>query len=262
MRDDPQGFAIHVLQGIPKVAKATLVNWSMANIGAISPALPKARTIPGILLGAAVLFFCLNRRWLLSPEGLAIGLYFLIMFLVFAIRGQSFEMRYFNSLSVLFAVFAAAGCLKASDTARRQNRSLALRFGIVLLSAVLWLWIVPANAFEVCRRVNRINDFPVRYRLIAAEVDRRVARGKPVVVGTVPYFYTLETSSPALSIPEASDQFLLTYMDKYGAEYVLLTQEEIAFWRPAWRSPSSIPEQLELIDHIGTASLFQRRRAQ
>jgi hypothetical protein len=116
--------------------------------------------------------------------------------------------------------------------------------------------------FEVRRRVNRTDDFLVSYRLIAAEVDRRVARGKPVVVGTLPYFYTLETSSPALSIPEASDQFLLACMDEYAAEYVLLMQEGIAFWRPAWRSPSSIPEQLELIDHIGTASLFQRKRAQ
>jgi 4-amino-4-deoxy-L-arabinose transferase-like glycosyltransferase len=262
IKQDPHGFAFHILRGIPKVAAVTLTHWSMAHIGANFPALPKAATIAGILLTAAVLFFCLDRRRLLSPEGLAIGLYALIMLLVFAIRGWSFEIRYFNTLSVLFAIFAAAGCRRAWDTAYRQSQSMALRFSITVLSAVLWLWIVPIKALQVRHEVNRTFDFLVNYRLIAAEVHKRFAKGKPVVVGTKPYFYTLETSSSALSIPHASDQFLLAYMNKYGAEYVLLTQKEMDFWRPAWRLPSSIPQELELIDHIGTAVLFQRKRAQ
>jgi 4-amino-4-deoxy-L-arabinose transferase-like glycosyltransferase len=261
MKEDPRGFARHVLRGIPVVVRKTLYNWTMADIGRHAFAVPQAETIAGILLGAAVLFFCLDRRWVLSPEGLAIGFYALIMLLVFAIR-WSLEIRYFNTLSVLFALLAAAGCLKAWDTAHRHSQSMAFRLGIALLSAVLWLWIVPTKALEAYHIRSSTDDSLVSYRLIAAEVNNRFAKGKPVVVGTKPYFYTLETSSSALSIPEASDEFLLAYMDKYGAEYVLLTQEEMAFWRPGWSFPSSIPAQLELLDHIGTATLFQRRKPQ
>jgi 4-amino-4-deoxy-L-arabinose transferase-like glycosyltransferase len=259
MKENPWGFAIHTLRGIPIMINTALTAWSMADVGSIFPELPKANMIVGILLGAAVLFFCLNRRWLSSPEVLAVGLYAVIMFLVFAIRAHSFEMRYFNSLSGFFAVFAAGGCLKAWDAVRHPKRPTVLRFSVAVLSVLLLLWVVPGKADDLYRETNRTNNFLVGYRPIAAEVDRRFAKGRPVVVGTYPYYYTLVTSGSALSFPEANDQFLLDYMDKYNAEYLLLTPAEMALWRPAWLSPSSIPAEIELVTRIGTAFLFRKK---
>jgi hypothetical protein len=122
---------------------------------------------------------------------------------------------------------------------------------------------MPLSAIGIAlTQVSRPHDSLASYRRIAAEVNRRCAKGKLVVVGSKPYFSTLKILSPALSITEASDQFLLDYMDKYGAEYVLLTQEEIVFWRPAWLMLSSIPAELELVTCVGTASLFRRKKEQ
>jgi 4-amino-4-deoxy-L-arabinose transferase-like glycosyltransferase len=244
---NPLNFANHLLKGIPKVVKKILRDWSMRSYTA------------AIILGIAVLFFCVHRRRVLSPEGLAIGLYGLTTLFVFSIRGESYETRFFNTLSVFFALFAAAGCLGVWDSVQRLERPVAIRFVVAILIAVLWVGIVPVKALEARRFFDKPYHFLVSYRQMAAEVNERFAKGRPVVVGSKPYFYTLETNSPALSIPEASDRFLLDYMDKYGAEYILLTDFELRFWRPSWLSPAAIPSELKLVTRIGTAYLFGRK---
>ena len=101
----------------------------------------------------------------------------------------------------------------------------------------------------------------VAYRAAAADVNRRFARGEPVVVGLTPYFYSIETSAVSLNFPDASDDYLLHYMDRYHARYVFLTGEEIDYWRPAWRSPAQLPDGLQLAGEVAGGYVFMRRSA-
>ena len=83
---------------------------------------------------------------------------------------------------------------------------------------------------------------------------------RPVVVGTKPYFYTHATGCASLSIPESDDAYLLGYMDRYGASFVFLTESELDIWRPAWRTPSAVPEGLTPLTRGGAGHLFERAR--
>ena len=264
VKNNPLQFVNHTIKGIPEVLRETLRHWSMKYItDSLNGFYPWPRLmalIVGACLGLAALYFCMNRCYLLSPEGISVTFFGVIMILVFAIRSRSFEIRYFNLLSVFFALFAASGCFKIWDVVRRLNHVTVPRVSVMVLIATLWIGIIPVKAIETRRYVNRLRESLISYRLLAAEVNTQYTKGLPIVVGHKPYYYTLETSSPALSIPASDDRFLLAYMKKYDARYVLLTDDEIALWRPQWRSPSSQPVELELITHIGTAQLFRLKK--
>jgi hypothetical protein len=80
-----------------------------------------------------------------------------------------------------------------------------------------------------------------------------------VVVGLEPYFYSVETSASGISFPESDDDFLFRFMDRYGARFIFLTDEELQLWRPQWRSPSNLPTELRFAGAVGDGLVFARR---
>jgi len=122
----------------------------------------------------------------------------------------------------------------------------------------VWCAFVPLKVAATYARVYSEDRSLVAYRSAAAEVNRRFARGAPVVVGMTPYFYSIETSAVSLNFPDAPDDYLLRYMDRYRAQYVFLTREEIDYWRPAWRSASLLPAGLNLAGRVGDGYVLRK----
>ena len=76
---------------------------------------------------------------MLSPEALALAVFAAATIVVLAIRGDSFEERYVDTLTVMFVLIAALGCWRVWQIA-----STPLRRGLVAAALiVVWGVIVP-----------------------------------------------------------------------------------------------------------------------
>jgi 4-amino-4-deoxy-L-arabinose transferase-like glycosyltransferase len=237
VRAAPFGFVKHTVAGAANVARRTLSWWFL-------------RSLPTfVLLTIGALFWSLERRRLLSPEAVALAVFASATIVVLAIRGDSFEERYVDTLTVVFVLVAALGCWRVWQIA-----SIPLQRGLVAAALiVMWGVIIPLKIRATYADVYSRDASLVAYRAAAAEVNRDFARGTPVVVGTTPYFYSIETAAVSLNFPDAPDDYLLKYMDRYGAQYVFLTGDEIDYWRPTWRSAASLPAGLRLAGRVGDA---------
>ena len=239
--DSPTGFARYLAAGTLNTAKRTAGWWSMHNA-----------PVALVLLGAAVFLVMERRRWW-SAEAAALVVLAATTLVVLGIRGNSFEERYVNTLTIFFAMLAVAGCWRAW---RRSSGTMRPVVAITLLA--VWGLLIPRAIIETYRQVYSTNVELVKYRQAAADVNRRFAHGQPVVVGMVPYFYAIETGAPALNFPDASDDFLVAYMDKYAASHLFLTREELEFWRPSWSSLSALPAGLRLGGTVDDGFVFER----
>lgn len=258
IQENPVGFLLHVCRGSIGVIKRLISKWCFGSV------------IAGLLLSIWVLFFVRSLfrnkiHLLFRPETVALILYGFILVIFFSLRGHDLEIRYFNTLTVFFSVIIASGSIGAFKSIRKIETGRLKRYLVILLIGVLWLGIVPRNIYKVYQQVRIPDTRNVGYRHLAERIDKRFSKGKPVVVGDKPYFYTLATGAPSLSIPESDDRFLLNYMKKYGADYIFLTEEELRFWRPSWVSEGTltkaVPQELELIARVETSYLFRRKEA-
>ena len=243
IRESPTGFAKHVARGSIKVVRRTLAWWTLGSV-------PIA-----IFMAACFALFCLHRRRFLSAEAAGLFLFAATTIGLLAVRGDSFEERYIGTLTVFFALFCALGAWRAWRLALLAPTNTA-RGIVVAAIAIVWALIIPWRAWETYRHAYEPNPSSIAYRAASRDVDERFARGTPVVVGMEPYFYTLETKRVALNFPDASDEFLLQFMEKYGARYIFLTRTELDFWRPAWGSPSGLPQGLRLAGTAGDGYVF------
>lgn len=249
LKEDPLGLPMHVLRSVPQIGKELLYYWAMAN------------PVGGALLGLGVLFFLWRAALPLSPEGAAVAVLGLTVLPILSIRNLTFELRYFAILTVFFALFAAAGYSMAWDAARR--RGLAARLGVGLAGVLLWAVLVPSMTVRDIVGGSHSNDPVIAYRELAQHVRRTYSGDAPVVVGKWPYFYSLETSAPSFSIPwdpdqAKSDEGLFAYMDRYHAAFVLLTDDELKYWRPDWAV--ALPRQLEEVARLPNSRLFRWKR--
>lgn len=242
VRAAPSAAARRVAVGTLKVARRGLGWWSLHNV------------VIALTMAAGCLVWCLNRRRLLSPEGIALAVFAGASLFMLAILGDSFEERYALTFTVLYALFSVLGLRQIAR--HQQGRRRAAVAAIVVL---VWLVLMPFYVLREYRYWYATDPALVNYRAAAAEVDRRFAKGTPVVVGLEPYIYSVETFAPAISFPEASDEFLFRLMDKYGARFIYLTGQELDLWRPQWRSPSNLPENLRLAGPVGDGVVFARR---
>jgi hypothetical protein len=130
---------------------------------------------------------------------------------------------------------------------------------VAVLTLILWAVWIPLPGMLQWRLVGS-PEHQAAYMNLARAVAARVGTTRPVVTGSVPYFYTLATSGPSLSIPESDDRYLTAYMKRYGARFVLLTPEEVAFWRPRWLEPGGIPQPLYAVSPPGADYLLVELR--
>jgi hypothetical protein len=172
------------------------------------------------------------------------------VFTFFASMGaHSAEGRYFILVHALLALWLAVSvywmaCAWAKG--RRGNLPIAA-FGLAALYLAVGL--VPTD-IRMMRTLRAVDPYLQRYTRAARMTDSQIAHGAPVVVGFHPYIYTVATGAQALAIPEASDGYLLSYMEKYHAQAVLLSDEEIAFWRPAWQNEAAVPKWLHPLGEV------------
>jgi hypothetical protein len=221
-------------------------------------------------------------------ELIACALYAVVALLAFALRPITFEMRYFLLLTILLGVLAMFATVEAGALALGRplswrdpsgegepthqplpvtglSRSVAAGFAV--LGAVLCLGWVPVQDVVLGAHQRQPTthsegtELRADYLREAREVASRFGGAGPIVVGDHPYFFTLATHLPALSIPESDDTYLLGYMDRYHARYLFLTEEELAFWRPAWLRPGGLPSALVEVDRLGTTRVFEKREA-
>ena len=241
--DAPAAVIRQVTIGTFIIAKRTLGWWSMHSV-----------PIALVLLGGLLVWTFERRRWW-SPEAAAFTVFAVTTVVVLSIRAEEFEERYVDTLTILFAIFAVAGCWRAWQRSTRTLRPLC-----ALALVVVWAALIPVGIVKTYSQTYAPDAALTAYRAAASEMDRRYAQGQPVVVGMVPYFYALETRSPALNFPDASDEFLLRYMDKYNARYVFLTRDELQFWRPSWTSPSALPKGLRMRGVVADGFVFEKTR--
>lgn len=241
IRESPAAFARHVATGAVKVARRTLSWWSLGSI-------PVAA-----FMAACIAVWGLGRGRFLTPEAAGVAVFAAASFGLLAIRADSFEERYIAPVTVFYALFSALGAWRLWQLAGTPERRAVAAAAI----GIVWGLLIPSRAWQTYVHTYRSSPSLVAYRSAASEVDRRFARGTPVVVGNEPYFYTVETKRVALSIPDGPDDVLLRYMDKYGSRFVFLTGQELDFWRPAWRSPWQLPGRVRLAGTLDDGYVFE-----
>jgi hypothetical protein len=242
VREAPAAAARRIATGTLKVTKRTLGWWSLHNI------------FVALVMGIGLLAWCLNPRRLLSPEGVGLIVFGACTLVMLGILGDSFEERYVQTFTVLYALFALLGYVELWRQVQSRSAHLVLAAAFV----IVWAVIIPLRAIDAYRYWYATDPALVAYRSASAEVDRRFAQGTPVVVGLDPYFYSIETFTPAINFPDASDEFLFRFMDRYGARYVFLTASELELWRPSWRSATELPAGVRLAGTVGDGFVFSR----
>lgn len=248
LRRDPLGLVDQELRGLPLLARKALAVWSM-----------------GLLSGAVALALCLlfalrERRVWLSPEVVCGALYVATLSAVFALRAASFEVRFFNTATAFVIGLAGLGALSAARDALDAARRTPLSLITAAAGACFFLALLPVRTVRLALFRTAPNPELIGYRALAAEVDRENAGNAPVVVGGAPYYYTQATGAPSLSIPTSSHEELLAYMDRYGARTLVLTEDELAFWRPEWSADRDPPGLARVRDFEG-AYLWRRTEA-
>ena len=131
-----------------------------------------------------------------------------------------------------------------------------LNFSLVLAIGVLAVIITGTDRY-LAMNAQEPDPFKIAYLHTAEEVNRTIACGKPVVVGTFPYYYTVATGAQSLSIPQSDDSYLLEYMKKYGAKYILLSESEREFWKPGWKLDADSAPGIRFRQSIGKFFVFE-----
>ncbi len=201
-----------------------------------------------------------NRRSLATPGALGFLVYVATLVVLLAFSGTWMESRYFIAAYVVFSAWLIWGIFEAFRTFL-ENRRNFFSAGIAAAAASCFVFFfVPADL--AIAREQRSPDLKenVPYMRVARLVNENIAHGGPVVVGHHPYLYSVATGAQALSIPESDDEYLLSYMRKYRARHVLLSEEELAFWRPAWTSSGGLPKNISLRQRLDGYSVFEVAR--
>jgi 4-amino-4-deoxy-L-arabinose transferase-like glycosyltransferase len=184
----------------------------------------------------------------LQPLIFGLLLFTAVAISVFAIRAESFQLRYLILAALGFAaLLTGSGIAAAIDWRRRRN---VFSLAHCVISLMLWVaWLAVTNAL-LWRHSSAVNPEIARYESLAKTIAEQIGVDRPVVTGTIPYYFTLITGAQSLSIPESDDAYLVEYMKRYGARHVLLTREEMMFWRPQWNRETGPPAPLRRISQV------------
>jgi hypothetical protein len=170
-------------------------------------------------------------------------------------RARSMEQRYFAPLGVLLATVLVLAALKALAELSWRRPALVL---VVLFSAAWWLGFVPARDQWAWSVYPSNSGFYMVMRKAYREVNGDLSGRGPVVVGEFPYQFTYYTGRPALSMPLSDDAYLLTYMERYGSRWIVLTPEERKFFRKQWEEPGGLPPQLRFVGMVDSLLVYER----
>ena len=240
-RADPVWFAKWVVGGVPTVIRAMLTDWaSSSRLVAVALA---------VLAAAAI--SVLPRVWR-RAEWIACVLVAVTTIGVVAVRPLSVEVRYLAFLSVLAAIVLALIVVRAVNDVRRGERGMAVAIAVAGIG--FWLAHVPMADIALTRFLHARSPGRVQQQATNRLV-RDLVQSRPVVVAS-PYFYSYDTRTQALSMPQSDDRYLVGYMKRFGARNVMLRDGEMWFWRPDW-SAGRLPPELHVVARVNDVSLLE-----
>ncbi len=217
LRKDGVAILTHVVTGIPKV----LMGWFRDGW--------EGRYLPRIVLALLLVFVAIVfRRHFLKPPLLASSVYAGLQVAVMALRSDSFEPRYLAPLTVLTVIWL--GCGIAVLLAGQRLRG-AARYALIAGTVFVACYVPVQDAILV--RQNAADSVVAHRRRVRLAISATMTHLDPVVVFD-PYFYSFDTGAQALSITQSSDAYLLSYMKQYDSRWIILTEDEVRFWRPDW----------------------------
>jgi 4-amino-4-deoxy-L-arabinose transferase-like glycosyltransferase len=205
-----------------------------------------------LLTGGVLL---LNWRSLLNREGVAFGVYAVTLFVLLSSGGHLMEARYFLPGYVLIVAWLCTSLTGFEWRTATGREGLVMRGCLILGAGCLVFGLVPEAIVraEVFRQPDNVEKVPLMR--VATLVNQTVSHGEPVVVGFHPYLYSLFTGAQALAIPQSDDAYLVTYMRKYHACCLLLSDYDIDFWRPTWRT--SLPPHIVQVESIDQFKVYR-----
>ena len=241
LRTDGVAVLTDAVIGIPKVLRAWLqAGWEDQYY---------PRIVFVILLVSVALIW---RRHLTDAPLLAAVVYVVMQIGVLSLRANSMEPRYLAPLTAFAVIFVGCG-IAALPAEWRPPRAAgyALYLGCAFFAIYIpfqdarlaWHIALQEDPATANRRRAR--------RLLAATITHH----DPVIVFD-PYFFTYDTGAQALSIPDSSDAYLMRYMDRYHSRWIILSADEVRFWKPDWQA--QLPSWLRIRTVTGGNTLFER----
>ena len=142
-----------------------------------------------------------------------------------------------------------------------MSRARAVRYAVLLAATGLlagcafFAVSVPVQDARLARQISAHDTSAAQTRRVRRSISAGITHQDPVVVYD-PYFYSYDTRAQAVSIPQSDDGYLMRYMDQYHCRWIILTDEELSFWKPAWRT--QLPPWLRIRAVIAGNTLFER----
>jgi len=240
MRTDGMAVVAHTVTGIPNVFRSWLrAGWE-------DQYLPRLVFLL-MLTGMALTW----RRRLWTAPLVASTVYGALQIGAFGVRGGSVEARYLAPLTVLAVLWSGSGvaALLAKDTLQKLARY------TLLAGVAFWIVYVPIQDAHLARQGASQDPAFSERRRVRREISRSITHHDPTIV-VDPYFYSYDTGAQALSIPYSSDSYLMSYMEQYHCRWIILSDDEIRFWKPDW--PAHLPPWLRIRGAWAGNTLFER----
>ncbi len=251
LRSEPAAFIGHVLGDVPVTLRTTAAAYALGH---------------GRFYASPVALACLTGllAWGLTrvprtrrAAAAALVLVAVTHLAVLNVRGRSIEFRYLAPVSALLALACAGatrGAWRAALGGAGRTRLLA---GGAAAAGTVYLGMATARGVAAVAEANAPNAYNARLVSNARRLAALLPPGAPVVVGDSPYLFNVATARPSLSIPYADDSYLRGYMTRYRARHVVLSDDEVRFWRPGWLAANGRPPWLSVAARSGPYTLYQ-----
>jgi 4-amino-4-deoxy-L-arabinose transferase-like glycosyltransferase len=223
---------MHALKGIPTVVRVWLrAGWEDQHI-------PRAVFVIALVC-VAIAF---RNRWR-NPALIASAIFAVTQIAVFAVKADTVETRYLAPLTALAVIWLASGIAASRYRALVATACAICAVYIVIQDAALF-------------RQATTPTTAAQWRSDRRTLSATIAHADPVIVAD-PYFYTYDTGAQSLSIPDSDDAYLIRYMDEYHSRWIMLTNDEIRFWKPQWQN--QLPAWLRVRARFDEGILLERQ---
>jgi hypothetical protein len=241
-KENPGRFVSEWARGIVPVLRE-LLRSTQGSVGvAVLPTGGRAASL-GVLVLLAAIAVLFRPAVLRHPMTISIGAFTAVFVAVLSMGGTWTEGRYFILNHVFFVAWTGVTLYEIAKEyhGRRWPPLYVAGFALAALYIAVLL---PISDYRDASYQRSVNADVAAYAQAARSVNEAITRAAPVVVGDYPYYYSAATKAQALAIPEATDEYLLSFMDRYAATHVVLSEKEREFWRPAWAE--NVPQGLRL----------------
>jgi hypothetical protein len=168
----------------------------------------------------------------------------------FAVRADTVEPRYLAPLTAFAAMWLACGVADLMGHCVTNPGRCALIVGIAVCAVYL-----PLRDLGLVRQFAAQDAETSSWRRARRMLSDTITHQDPVIVADA-YIYSYDTGAQALSIPTSDDAYLMRYMSEYHSRWIMLTRDELRFWKPRW--PSLLPSWLRVRAQADDGTLFER----